>query len=235
MKRGKLVAGIFIVIILLQAFIISGLEESKNQINTSKENSSEEKPKLPDLTIPEKEDVKKDLKGATETVRTSTNEIVEKEIEVPESLKVPARIIFGLKPGDKLDISILITMICLWIFLVLLLSKTLELTPFFENGKSWLGAILITGIIGVSGSIKSVTVLWLDLGNIFGVLEKWGAFKLGFVIIFLFSIFFGLNYVLKILKDKKIIEESMGKGTEAGLGMAQLSAMQKTQRDFSGL
>jgi hypothetical protein len=235
MKRGKLVAGIFIVIILLQAFIISGLEESKNQINTSKENSLEEKSKLPDLTIPEKEEVKKDLKGATETVRTSTNELVEKEIEVPESLKVPARIIFGLKPGDKLDISILITMICLWIFLVLLLSKTLELTPFFENGKSWLGAILITGIIGVSGSIKSVTVLWLDLGNIFGVLEKWGAFKLGFVIIFLFSIFFGLNYVLKILKDKKILGESMGKGTEAGLGMAQLSAMQKTQRDFSGL
>jgi len=151
------------------------------------------------------------------------------QITIPPSLELPVKIIFGLTSEDKLDFQLLIVLIAIWLFFFLIIHNILGLTPFFEDWKSWAGAIIVTLLISITGSIKSSAIFFFNIGNVFSILEKWGPLKLGFSIVIIIIIYYATNIILGILKETVIVGKSVRDGMIAGAEMAKLKAMHEME------
>ena len=156
------------------------------------------------------------------------------QITIPPSLELPVKIIFGLTSEDKLDFQLLIVLIAIWLFFFLIIHNILELTPFFEDWKSWLGSAIVTLLISITGSIKSVAIFFFNLGNVFSILEKWGPLKLGFSIVIIIAVYYATNILLGILKETVIVGKSVRDGMIAGAEMAKLKAMREIENVGGG-
>ena len=174
-----------------------------------------------------------ELKNAANDIQTSSNSALEKEIKIPEGFASLARLLFGLEAKDTLDVQMLIILLGLWLFFVFILRAVLEFTPFFEGWKSWVGAIIITMLIAITGAIKSTAIFFLNLGNIFNILERWSPLKLGFSIIILVAIFYALNIIMGIIKETLIVGRSVADGVKAGAQLAKLKAMSEIERSIN--
>ena len=152
-----------------------------------------------------------------------------KEITIPANLEIPAKIVFGLTSEDKLDIQLFIVLIAIWLFFFLIIHNVLGLTPFFEGWKAWMGGIIGTLLISITGSIKSTAILFFNLGNMFGILEKWGPLKLGFSIVLIIIVFYATNILLGIIKETVIVGKSIRDGMIAGAQLAKLKAMHEME------
>lgn len=218
MKRGITLLSIFLITILCLNIILS----QEATANSETPPTSNQEP--PDAAI-----INEDIKNLQEELKSTTSGFLEKEIEIPKNLEVPARIVFGLKPEDKLDFSLLIILIAIWAMFVIIFQTILTVTPFFEEWKSWIGAILVTTIVAATGAIKSVAAFWLELGGFFGVLEKMGSLKLFMSIILAALVIFLTKILVKIMKEKATIEEAVRSGTEAGAQIAKMKAMREIE------
>lgn len=148
-----------------------------------------------------------------------TKSLLEQKIEVPENLKVIARIVFGLKSNEEVDMQTLMVMVAIWIGLFALIAAILEFTPFLNKGFSrWLGAVVMTCLVGVSGGIKISAIFLLSLADIFRLGEKYGIIKLVLAFIVIGIFVYGVILVLNKILSKAKLEEAEIRGMKAGVG-----------------
>lgn len=172
------------------------------------------------------EDLKKI--GDIKNVKGKTEELLAKQVQIPEKLQIFARIIFGLKSDEEIDLQHLIVLIAIWIMLLMFIEAILKFMPFFEEGaKTWITAAAITCLIAITGVTKTISTFFFNLGNIFGILEKWGPLRLAFAIIIAFAIFYVTSYVLKIFREKYELQRAKQEGVEAAQGAAFLKTTAK--------
>lgn len=163
-----------------------------------------------------------DLKGLVNgsefsDVKGKTNQILEKEVKIPDNLQIATRILFGLKPEEKVDFNIFILLIAAWLLLFMLLLKIVGVMPFFSGGKSWLATILIMLLAGISGGLKAGTWWLFGLMDFFKFLEGWGVFKLAITLIILIALVFLIMKVANKFKFGQEKGEMQSAGEEAGL------------------
>ncbi len=215
MRRGINLLSIFLIGIVLLNFISAQNATTNNSKNFS----------LGSTNL--------DVDKIKEELKNTTQGIFEKEITIPKNLELPARVVFGLKPGDKLDVSLLIILITLLIGFIFVLQPFVLMIPSMEGGRSWIGAVLITLLISLSGAIKSTAYFWLDLGGFFGVLENLGPWKILLSLALIMIIIFGIRFITKIVKESAAINKATSEGFEAGAQVAKLRKMGEIERELT--
>ncbi|MBI5803693.1 hypothetical protein HY450_00450, partial [Candidatus Pacearchaeota archaeon] len=159
--------------------------------------------------------------------KSKSNEILAKEIEIPENLQFVSKILFGIKTDRQVNLQELIILISLFVVLVLLIKVAAEI--FFSDWKSWVLAVIVALLASISGGVLLMTGFILDLSTLFGVLEELGVINLAIGLILLVVIFFALGKLLKSIKNKAR-EEKAG---EIGRDISFAAEVGKTTREFS--
>jgi hypothetical protein len=155
-----------------------------------------------------------------ESFQASSNAFFEKDITIPSQFDVFAKIIFGVNESNSLDVSSLIILIALWIFILLIVKSVFEIIPLFGDGwKSWLGAIIVTLLASISGGIKDAAVFFFDLRRLFGLLGNYSFFFIVLNIIILVAMGYGAGKLLHMLKHESRKVAKRQQGFEEGAGI----------------
>ena len=84
-----------------------------------------------------------------EGVKEKSNELLEKEVNIPENLRSITRVVFGLEKDEVIDFQRVVILIGVFIMLLILAKSVLELTPFLNEGViSWAGAVVVLLLAG---------------------------------------------------------------------------------------
>ena len=179
------------------------------------------------------EDEKVEKESIKQIIKEKPNEILSKEIELPGNIENIAKIIFGLESEDKLNLQFLIILSCVFIFILLILFNAVQFIPSFEKSTAWIGTLVIALIISVSGGIRYFSLLLFDLGNIFNILEKWSALKLGFIVISIFILYYILSIIIGLIKETVLLGRAVSDGLKAGAQIAKLKAMAEIEENLN--
>ena len=123
------------------------------------------------------------------SVQNKTNQILEKNVEIPNELQIVARILFGLDENDKVDLQIFIVLIALWFFIYLLIVSIIQIMPFLQGGKSWIVGFLIMLLVGFSGGLTFAAFWIYSISGFFGLLQQLAIARILVAIIILVFIF----------------------------------------------
>jgi hypothetical protein len=150
-------------------------------------------------------EIKEGVGEAVGGVKNKTEDILEKEVAIPEALQLPARIVFGIKSDPPIKIGELVVLLAIWIVVFTLVLMGVKITPFFKGDYlPYLAGLAMTIIIALTGIINSIAIFFFNLGNLFVWMEALGPFQ----------IVIGLGLALFILwvghKGLSILQRHMG-------------------------
>ena len=165
-------------------------------------------------------------------IQEATNEILTQELTISEAGDNLIRTALNIKPEENLTIEKIIVILCILIGLVVLIQGILVIIPFFEGNKSWAGAVIITLIIGVTGTIYSLVMFLFDFANIFDILENWSSLRIAFMVLVLFAFFYGVSILTKILKGEIEKEQAEHLGTIAGTEIKKLKIIHDVGKEY---
>jgi len=152
-----------------------------------------------------------------EGIRGKTMQFLEQDIKVPENLQIFARIIFGIK--GEIPLQVFMVLLAVWTMLLLVIMSILKIIPLFgDSGKSWAIAVVITCLIAITGTVRSIAVFFFNIGNVFGFLEKWSILKIVLALIVSAGIFYGASILIKIINKKVMLDRAESAGAKAGAG-----------------
>ena len=209
MKRG-------ITLLILLALLISPLILAAGEDETT----------LP--TENSQEQIKEQLSALKGGLNEQTENVLEREIEIPKFLQFPLKIIFGTKDVYAITIERLIVLSAVWIIFFVLIKEILKLTPIFNEGwQNIIGPIIITILIAITGMIDKIVIFYSSLGNTFEWLEALGPFKIIVAIAIAMLIFFIGHSTLKVLGVKLKLE----KAEVSKENIKHLTSMAKVTRD----
>jgi hypothetical protein len=148
----------------------------------------------------------------------SAEDILEKEIQIPENLQLAARIVFGVK--EQISVSLLVIMALLWAMVFVVLLSGTQLIDLFKGWKAVGIAIILTTIGSASGVLKHIALLFLNIGDIFSFIGRWSPGALLFSAVVIGVVAFVLTKVLRRVRRgiEKAAAEAAGEkiGTELG-------------------
>ncbi len=159
-------------------------------------------------------DAKIDVDATKDGAREKSNALVEKEIAIPEGLKGVARVVFGIKQDDKLDIQTFVLYVCFLVLLVLLIHSAVEVM--FNGWVTWAISICVALLGTVSGVLNDVVVWYYGFSDLFSFLERWGVIRLAFAVIFLLFVFVVLMKLFGKAKSMRSFEEFRQMGQDIG-------------------
>jgi hypothetical protein len=136
------------------------------------------------------------------------------EREIPQSLQIVTKILFGIE--KTLTVSSFIVIIGLWLIALLIIADVLKFAPFFKGIKAWLGAVIISLIIGVSGGFKGAANFFLSIGDTIDIVGELPILTLVFTILILLVGTFLILYLLRLMRRKIEIYTNENKGMDAG-------------------
>ena len=136
------------------------------------------------------------------------------KLVVPDWMVPPARVLFNLGTEGQLTLSLLVVLFALLAVLFMVLSSVMKFVPFFEGGKAWIGAIVVSLIASLAGGIRESAYLFLSLQVKVGRLGP-----LWFVVVILIAFIVGLGAMkaLNMLSNKLKIEQAEHTGEEVSL------------------
>lgn len=197
-----------VLIILVNFFIISVCSQEEEK----------------DANLPA--DIGKGIENITEGIegvkgiKEKTDTVLEQDIIVPENLQIFARIIFGVQ--GEIPLQIFIILVGIWIVLFILIASILKLTPFFEGFKAWIGGAVITCLIAITGTIRSLAIFSFNFGNFFGFLEKWSVLKIVVALVIVGILFYGASIILKLINKSSMLNKAEMAGVKAGAGVKMM-------------
>lgn len=206
-KKVILFVALLVILFLLNSFVYA-VDNGANDNTTG------------DSNLPA--DIGRGVEGVKD-IGSKTESTLEQDVIIPENLQVPARIIFGLQ--GEISLQEFIVLICVWVMFFLVISSILKITPFFEGWKAWIGGIVITCLIAITGTVRSIAIFFFSIGNIFGFLEKWSPLKIIFAIILAIIIIYCASIVTKIINKKLMLERAEIAGAKAGAGIKMAKEM----------
>ena len=209
MEKRVTLSLVLMLIVLVNFFIISVYSQEEKK----------------DANLPA--DIGKGIENITEGIegvkglKEKTETALEQDIIVPENLQIFARVLFGIKDSVKFDVFIVL--ICVWIGILILIQKILQLTPFFDGWKSWLASFVILCLISITGIFTDVVNLWFSFADIFGILEKWPVLKVVVVVSLTLMIAIAISILLDRINKRTRVEVAEEAGMRAGFGARLLS------------
>src|SRR3989344_4734636 len=92
----------------------------------------------------------------------SARNSLNKSVEIPENLKLPAKIIFGI--DEDMPFSKFVVYLMFWLFIFLIIFQIVKIMPFFKEGViKLIAALAISVLAGNLGGIEAVVNLYYDL------------------------------------------------------------------------
>lgn len=168
-------------------------------------------------TIPSPEQIKEGLSALGGGLEDKTENIIEREIQIPNQLQIPVRIIFGLKDKYVITIERFVVLCAIWMMFFFLIQGILKLTPFLNKGlQNIIGPIIITVIIAITGIINSIVIFFFSLGDTFEWLEALGPFQIFVALAIVALILFITHHILNIVEKKLIITKAEISGENIG-------------------
>ena len=142
------------------------------------------------------------------------------EVTLPESFVQPIRLIFSIPLGEDITLSYLIVLIAMYIFMLLVVLSLIQFVPFFSGAKAWIGAIVISLLISISGGVRESATFLLSFNVNLGKLASvWFVF----LALILIVLDWGWMRLLKMVKDKVGVEVS----EQMGLDLSVKPLMEK--------
>ena len=155
----------------------------------------------------------------------NVNSALEKEIQVPDSLQLIIKVLFGIE--RTISISLLILVLTIWLFSFLFFANVLKLTPFFKGWTIWPAAAGVTILIALSGVIKNISLFLLNAGDSFAFLAKLGAGALLLIIVIIIVIAVFSLKVLNALRKKIEKEQAQEEGSRIGTTIGMVEKMKE--------
>lgn len=167
----------------------------------------------------QEDDSLKDLQNLDIQLQKQNMSFLEKDITVPENLQLVAKAVFGLDNNKKVSFSEFVVMAALWFLVFSVISNLLRGIYFMSEGVTrWLGAVVITCLIAVSGVIKSISRIIFNFFDMFTFFTKLGFLKLIFALIIVGGIIYVVNMFVNKLYSQAKLEEAKMRGFKAGVG-----------------
>ena len=190
---------ILLTLLLLTSFAISADDE------TTTDKTSDLKDKVSSTKIGE---------IGTQT-KAQANNVLENEIDVPDWIEAPAKIILGIEDG--MTIQRLIIVLGIWIgFFILILS----ITPFLPvKGRiiKVLAALVITALVSVTKALDAVAQFFLDIAGFFSWTESWAPLRMIIAIILAAATIYGFGKLSKAMKRRAILDKAEKRGINADI------------------
>ena len=173
-------------------------------------------PSSANLTIP-----KLSIKDPT----PKTDNLLEKEVKLPEWANKITRISLGFNENEKIPWSIMVGVITFMIIIFVILIGAFDLFPFFEGIGKIFGAIAVTLLIGTTKGIKLIVEFYFKITDSVNILKNWSAGSLIFFTILIIGLMIILLRVEKSIKKIRDIEKAEIDGTKIGWNIATLTKM----------
>jgi len=133
--------------------------------------------------------------------KDKSNEILDKDVQIPEELNVAARVLFGVK--SNISLSQFIVLSCLWVLFFIFVLNVIGFIPFFEGRwKANTVAFIICLLVANSGGILTASNLFHGFFGLKGTQQEWVVFKLILLIVILIVMGFVIFKILRILKER---------------------------------
>ena len=159
-------------------------------------------------------------------VKEKSNEILSKDVEVPENMQLLSRLVFGLKADERLSLQTFVLYICFFILFVLLVHSAVEIIS--SAWKAWAISLIVALLGSSSGVMKEIVAWYAGFGKLFELLGEWGIISLALNIIFMLVIFGILLKLLGKLKAMKGVEEFRQMGQNIGFFAALSRSYRKS-------
>lgn len=178
------------------------------------------------------ENANAELKNVQSGFIDRSEEILNKEIEIPASIKGISYVLLGIKENNP-SIENFVMHLAVAFFFFILFFQFLKIMPFFNSGISRLiGALVFACLMGVSGASNFVVIFFLDLGGLFGTWESLEEKSFIFKVLKVFSMIlavlwiiiflYGVSVITRIIKNKQDELTAEQTGAEAGVSIRAL-------------
>lgn len=159
-----------------------------------------------DTTTPQIKEQLSALKGGLDE---RTENILEREIQIPPQLQFPMRLIFGLKKDIPVTIERFAVLLAIWIMFFTIIQGVLKITPVLNKGAlNIAGSIIVTILIALTGTMDKLAIFFFELGDTFEWLEALGPFQL-LVGIALAALVIGVgHYITHIIETKYLLTKA---------------------------
>jgi len=173
--------------------------------------------------------------GKVSDFKERTNTALESNVEIPESLETIVRIFLGIRAEEPISRLLFIVLIVTFIFFFFLMKEVVVLIPFFEEGwQNWLGAFIVTSLVGLSRGLLVFASFFMDLG----LLLRWISGSLGWVfenlflrlfipIVAIITIWFLFKYIVQEIRYKIRPKLAYARGYKEGVWDKMASRMMK--------
>lgn len=162
-------------------------------------------------------------------VKGKTNDLLSKEIQLPENYQIWARIFFGLKSENPASIQIFIVLICVWISILIILHALMGFFPGLREGfKGWVLAVALNIFFATVGTTKVAADFFFDLGNFFGYLEGWSLLTLALTIIIVLVVLYGVQKFVKHIQNRAGWETARNVGRNIAMVNAEGRAISES-------
>lgn len=157
-----------------------------------------------------------------------TEDVLSKEIAIPNFLKTPFKIMFGIESPTSWQRLIVVFGVLIGFFIIML--DILDITPFFEGETiKILASAAITLLISVTGALDMAAKFFFDIAGFFDFANSWAPLKIIIAIILAVAMVFIVKTVIHQLKDKLKIEKAHMGGQKIHEAIKDTKASSKTK------
>jgi len=168
--------------------------------------------------------------GVGSAVGNVTGAALTGEIQIPDVWKPVVRVVLGLKDKDSVSFQTLVILSAIWISLFFILQNAFEALSLFSNKlMSWVIALVVSLILGITGAIKESSIFIFDLLSIFSFLEKNPIIQLIVFLALAIVVVFAVVWYSKKSKRDSDVQRAAVFGRKTGTYAARLEKSAEAQ------
>ncbi|MDP2946715.1 MAG: hypothetical protein Q8N88_01240 [Nanoarchaeota archaeon] len=159
----------------------------------------------------------------------STGDILSREVEIPAYIFMPIQLLLGIE--KKISWQNFIIVLGIWFGFFILILSLMDIMPFLNKGiLKFLGAIVITLLISITGAINEMANFFFNIAGFFKITERYVALKIFIAIIIALLCVVIFGYLIKILKNKNKIKTAELTGQKINDTVENLKAVDKLNK-----
>jgi len=156
-------------------------------------------------------------------INNNTENILEKEVPIPQILKAPSNFVFGIKEGASWQ-ELIITL-GIWIGFFILILNILGFMPFLnEDYIKVLASIIITTLVSITGALNKMAIFFFDVAGFFKWTASWRPLQIIVAVLMAAIVILTINWLSHMIRNKMQIEkaEEIGEKIKEGSESAEV-------------
>jgi hypothetical protein len=161
------------------------------------------------------------------TAKEKAEGVLDKKLDIPSEIGIPARIIFGIPENIKLQH--LIILLSIWFMLFILLITSLHII-FKKTWMRFLSALIIMVLLSITQAIAKITTSLYNFLNLIELFQEKSFLTLLASITLLLIIFFiGRKLIGKIKRNSALLKAEI-EGKKVGAGLKVIKQKYKAEK-----